>query len=145
MSDLADRIIDQNAAKEEPTRPILFDIKEVGQLDEFGMQICNVDDYLVARLLYLDYHEQVAGGRLYLKNGEVYANKVKIEENKNNLYRLARWRYPIKEHQVQWLWARIKEFLPELDESKLMIAPGVLWNRDTGDIEYRDPNITIGV
>lgn len=145
MSNIADEIIQRGDSNGPSTRPTIFNLKSDGKTDELGIPISDIDDYFVARVLYLDANEPVMGGRLYVKDGKIYAGREEVVENRQNLYKVARWCHPLKDHQVQWLWARIKEFLPELDDSKLIVGPGVLWDRETGELRFEDPDSMVGI
>ncbi len=128
MNNIADQIIAKNDSL--PPRPKIFaDITFDSEVDELGIPTSQIDDYLIARILMLDNSREE---HLYVKNGDVYQGREKIRPTSTNLIRLARWRYPLKTHLVPWLWDRLKEVLPEYSRDKLVVAPGVTWDRANG-------------
>ena len=137
MNSIADQII--NSERPTPQRPKIFsDIKFESEIDELGLPVSAIDDYMIARILYIDDKREY---HLHLRGDDIYLNGEKLEMRASTLIQLARWHYPLKSHLVSWLWERLKEFLPEYSRDKLVVAPGVTWDRAHSELTDEEETI----
>ncbi len=142
MSSIADQIIASNGGQL-PARPKIFsDIQYDSEFDELGLPVSAIDDYMIARILYIDYH-RTDDKHLYVRDDEVYWGGEKMRMNTTSLIKLAKWHYPLKPHLVPWLWERLKECLPEYSRDKISVAPGVTWDRRNAELTDEDERYTI--
>lgn len=138
MSSLADKIL--AGSDFVPTRPKIFsDIKFDSEVDELGIPVSEIDDYLIARILMIDNSKEE---HLYVKDDDVYLSGEKLNPSHAVIIRLAKWRYPLKTHLVPWLWERLKEVLPEYSRDKFVVAPGATWDRRKAELtDEKEMNI----
>ena len=82
-------------------------------------------DYMVARIITRNPH-------IYQeKNGDIYLGMKKITENQANLVQLSNtFNVYAKGARHQLVWNKLREILPVFDDTKLWIAPGVLWDKE---------------
>lgn len=137
MSSIADQIIGNSnefPGYSRPARPRIFeDIKFDADFDELGLPVSAIDDYMIARILRIDYIRK-DGVHLYVKDDDIYMGRDKLKMNSTTLIKLAKWHYPLRPHLVPWLWERLKEVLPEESKDKIIVAPGVTWDRANGEL-----------
>jgi len=118
-NNLADQLIEAN--REE--------VEEERKIDEYGLPLpqkkgiqahCN---YLAARAIYLNKH-------LYTRDhGRTLWNSHEIVQPRTaDIARLARWAEPISKQSAAYIYDKIKELVPYLDESKIAITPNLLWD-----------------
>ena len=139
MSDLEDAILqsqDNQIKREKANSEYIF-------TDELGITITipvkQMDDRQLG--IYLAY-------RVFKKNKDVYLdpedggihqehNPLPIVENKQNLLRLSASSYS-RPGATAYAWEFLRSFVPKLDRSKLVIMPGLLFDKETGEIIETD-------
>ena len=145
MSDLEDAILqsqDNQIKREKANSEYIF-------TDELGITITipvkQMDDRQLG--IYLAY-------RVFKRNKDVYMdpddggihqghNPLPIVEDKQNLLRLSASSYT-RPGATAYAWEFLTSFVPKLDRSKLVIMPGLLFDKETGEIiETDEKELTI--
>ena len=139
MSDLEDAILqsqDNQIKREKANSEYIF-------TDELGITITipvkQMDDRQLG--IYLAY-------RVFKKNKDVYLdpedggihqghNPLPITEDKQNLLRLSASSYT-RPGATAYAWEFLPSCVPKLDRSKLVIMPGLLFDKETGEIIETD-------
>lgn len=139
MSDLEDAILqsqDNQIKREKANSEYIF-------TDELGITITipvkQMDDRQLG--IYLAY-------RVFKRNKDVYLdpddgwihqghNPFPITEDKQNLLRLSASSYT-RPGATAYAWEFLPSFVPKLDRSKLVIMPGLLFDKETGEIIETD-------
>ena len=139
MSDLEDAILqsqDNQIKREKANSEYIF-------TDELGITITipvkQMDDRQLG--IYLAY-------RVFKRNKDVYIdpddggihqghNPLPIVEDKQNLLRLSASSYT-RPGATAYAWEFLLSFVPKLDRSKLVIMPGLLFDKETGEIIETD-------
>ena len=139
MSDLEDAILqsqDNQIKREQAKSEYIF-------TDELGITITipvkQMDDRQLG--IYIAY-------RIFKKNKDVYLdpedggihqghNPLPIVEDKQNLLRLSASSYT-RPGATAYAWEFLQSFVPKLDRSKLVIMPGLLFDKETGEIIETD-------
>lgn len=139
MSDLEEAILqsqDNQIKREKANSEYIF-------TDELGITITipvkQMDDRQLG--IYLAY-------RVFKKNKDVYLdpddggihqghNPLPIAEDKQNLLRLSASSYT-RPGATSYAWEFLPSFVPKLDRSKLVIMPGLLFDKETGEIIETD-------
>ena len=139
MNDLEDAILqsqDNQIKREKANSEYIF-------TDELGITITipvkQMDDRQLG--IYLAY-------RVFKKNKDVYLdpedggihqghNPLPIVEDKQNLLRLSASSYT-RPGATAYAWVFLPSFVPKLDRSKLVIMPGLLFDKETGEIIETD-------
>lgn len=140
---LADRIIEQSFDKEvKQTKPKFFNY-ELPEKDELGMPTANCLDYLIARILYVDYN---LSGRehLHLRDCDdyIWEGNHWVAENDKNLYRLLKWQGKrLDPDQKAMVWARLRECIPTLSEDKMVAKDNLIWDKKNCELYFSDDDI----
>lgn len=146
---LADKIIKHNGlngdnehGKIEPPKFFSYDLPEK---DDLGMPTANCLDYLIARILYVDYK---LSGREHLHlrdDGYIWEGNHWVAENNKNLYRLLMWKgKALTQDQQAMVWARLRECLPTLSNKKMVVRDNLVWDMEKNELYFSDENpITI--
>lgn len=139
MSDIEDAILqsqDNQIKREKAKSEYIF-------TDELGITITipikKMDDRQLG--IYLAY-------RVFKKNKDVYLdpddggihqghNPVPIVEDKQNLLRLSASSYT-RPGATAYAWEFLPYMVPKLDRSKIVIMPGLLFDKETGEIINTD-------
>ena len=103
--------------------------KEESDYDELGLKVQNTSDYIVARILMIHpgiYTDQ--------DRRTLYMGNEAITQNQASLYRLSRYKKPIPANYQQIIWLRLLDLVPVLDKNKIIIAPGLAWDKERGEI-----------
>lgn len=144
--DLADRVIAANQQEEKragDSEPGFFGVS-LPEVDEYGLPTVDSVDYFVARMIKIDQYSD--DGHLHLRDdGRIWKGYQWVSENRENLYRLAEWRYPIKVWQKEAIWKRLREVLPTLSKDKYVVSDDLIWNRKEARLERvrNKPNTVI--
>lgn len=123
---LADKVIEANEYHEEPEGPKLDDIGFPLPKPDTEKAWCN---YLTARILYLN-------PRMYLHEGILWLEDWPIPETAASYYKLAKYPSKIKDHQVNYVWTKLKEVVPVLDTDVIAILPDMTFNMRTGEVKH---------
>lgn len=73
--------------------------------------------------------------KLYTNKGVLYNSHAIIRSTSLEIAKLANMAEPILSTQAAWVYRRLEDTVPHLDESKIEISPGVLWDYNTLEIE----------
>ena len=142
MSDLAEKIIEQQAKerggleKDDPPKKPEFFKQSLPEKDDLGIPTANCLEYVIARILYIDYH---FGNKehLHLRNDDsrIWEGDHWVAENSKNLYRLLRWKgQPISRDRIEMVWTSLRDYIPTLDESKLVVKNNLMFDRVSGEM-----------
>lgn len=69
---------------------------------------------------------------------KVYNRHDVVEPNPKDILMLANLADMITTAQAIWVYNRLKETVPRLDKTRLVIAPGLAWNIKTSELEELD-------
>jgi len=138
---LADMIIDGNSQKtvEKAKAPEFFNY-DLPKNDDLGIPTANCLDYLIARILYIDYN---LSGRehLHLRESDdyIWEGNHWIAENNKNLYRILMWKgKALSKDQQAMIWARLRECLPTLSEKKMVVRDNLVWDKEKRELYFSD-------
>lgn len=112
--------------------------------DELGLPTADTVDYLVARAIYrnaLAKEKDDRIGLLHKRDGVIFLGKSPIAETADNAYRLVLPRKSIRKYEVSIFWERLREVLPEESKKKIIVSEHLLWNIETGELEYYKENL----
>jgi len=143
MSNLADQILENKGLVEsgivggEHTK---FFKNDPPKRDDLGMPTANSLDYMIARILYIDYN---LSGRehLHLRDDDerIWEGNHWISEKRESLYRILKWKgAPLNQEQQAMIWARLRECLPTLSEDKMVIKDNLVWDKKKGELYFED-------
>lgn len=142
VDSLADKIIErqkyEDDNKEEHLRFDFFNY-ELPEKDEYGMPTANSLEYVIARIIYIDYH--ISGKeRLHLReDGRIWEGDHWIAENDKTLYRITKWKYkPFTSEQKARIWARLVECLPTLSYDKIVVKDNLIWDWKNNNLYFSD-------
>lgn len=144
MESLADKIIERQKYEEDSKeKELRFDFfnYELPEKDEYGMPTANSLEYVIARIIYIDYN--ISGKeRLHLRgDGRIWEGDHWIAENDKTLYRITKWKYkPFTSEQKARIWARLIECLPTLSYDKLVVKDNLIWDWKNNDLYFSDDN-----
>lgn len=146
---LADKIIAKQAAESDkiPNQQskIRFFNYDLPEKDDLGIPTANCVDYVVARILYIDYN--ISGReRLHLReDNRIWEGDHWLAENQKNLYKITMWPYKtFTSNECHRIWARLRECLPTLSYDKMVIKDNLVWDAKNNDVYFSDePPLTI--
>lgn len=75
---------------------------------------------------------------IYTHDGVLYEGHEVLAQNDSNLYRLSKAKRTIKAFVKPQVWKRVAELAPILNTDKIIVAPGLVWNFKTGELERTD-------
>lgn len=134
-NDLADQLI---AANEEKIDKIVV------KRDEYGIPLPQMEtaeahcNYLVARCIYLNQHLHTR------HNGkDLYNSHDIVRPTVADISRLAKWVRPLKIQEVNYIYDKIKELVPYLDETKIAITPNLLWDIEKQELIETKEDINV--
>lgn len=144
---LADKVIAQQKTEENRKKQILppfFDY-ELPERDELGMPTANCLDYVVARILYIDYNLSGRERLHFREDGRIWEGDHWISEDDKTLYRITRWGFePFTQVQKIKIWNRLKECLPTLSYDKFVVKDNLVWDAKNNDLYFaKDKPLTI--
>ena len=116
-------------SKKEKVKLKSVEFKGESEYDELGLKVQNTSDYIVARILKLHPGLYTDDDRRIL-----YQGNNGILQNQANLYRLSRYKKSIPSNFQQIVWLRLLDLVPVLDKNKIIIAPGLAWDKERGEI-----------
>lgn len=133
-NNLADQLIEANKQEERAK------IKR----DEYGIPLPQVKtaearcNYLAARSIYLNKH-------LYTRNNgkDLYNSHDLVRPTVTDIAHLAKWVRPLTRQEVNYIYGKIKELVPYLDESKIAITPNLLWDIENQKLIKTDEEINV--
>ena len=124
---LADKVIEANDHENKVNAgPELDDIGFPLPIPDTEKAWCN---YLTARLMYLN-------PRIYLHEGILWLDDTPIPETATSYYRLAKYPKKIKDHEVHYVWAKMKEVVPTLNTDIVAVLPDMTFNMRTGEVKH---------
>lgn len=83
---------------------------------------------------------------LYYDTAEMklYNRHDEIEPKINDILLLANLASMITTAQAIWVYNKLKETVPRLDKSKLVVAPGLIWDFETAELILDDNYYSVG-
>lgn len=143
MDNLADKLIAQRESQEEKKKDVTVTYKffnyELPEKDEFGMPTANSIEYVIARIIYIDYN--VSGkDRLHLReDGRIWEGDHWVSENDRNLYKITQWAFkPFTSDQKHRIWVRLRECLPKLSYDKMVVRDNLVWDMKNNELYFSD-------
>lgn len=141
---IADEIIEANDSGRKHI-PEFFNYA-LPERDDLGMPTANCLDYLIARIIYIDYN-LTGPEHLHLREYDdmIWEGDHWVAENGANLYRLLKWKgKALSPDQQAMVWSRLREVLPTLSDKKIVIKDNLVYDKETGEMYYEDePPLTI--
>ena len=127
MADLADQVIQANKQEQN------------SNIDELGIGIADTMDYVVARILYINTLERKKDPRAPMlhtrKNRtELWKGNLHLECGKDTIYELSHIYRRLKDYEIAEIWATLLRFVPELDDSRIIISDGLYWDTETCEL-----------
>lgn len=143
---LADDIIRSNNTHDTSKGKPTFFTYDLPARDDLGMPTANCLDYLIARIFYVDY--QLSGREhLHLRREDdrIWEGDHWVAENNRNLYRLLKWQgKALTNDQQAMVWARLRECLPTLSDTKMVVKDNLVFDKEKGELYFEDePPLTI--
>lgn len=143
MDNLADKLIAQRESQEEKKKDVTVTYKffnyELPEKDEFGMPTANSIEYVIARIIYIDYN--ISGkDRLHLReDGRIWEGDHWVSENDRNLYKITQWAFkPFTPDQKHRIWVRLRECLPKLSYDKMVVKDNLVWDMKNNELYFSD-------
>lgn len=145
---LADKLIAmQNEESECKAPQVKYDFLkyDLPEKDDLGMPTANSVEYIVARILYIDYNVSGAEHLHLREDGRIWEGDHWLAENEKNLYKITRWPYkPFTDSQKYRIWARLRECLPTLSYDKMVIKDNLVWDSKNNEVYFSDePLLTV--
>jgi hypothetical protein len=76
---------------------------------------------------------------------KLYNRHDEIEPTTKDILMLANLADMITPAQAIWVYNKLKETVPRLDKTRLVVAPGLAWNMETSELEdIYDDYYTVG-
>lgn len=127
---LADQVIEANKEQERGY-----------ELDELGLGIANVPDYVVARILYrntLDMDQDPTAGLIHTRRHktQLWKGNRELRRDKKTIYKLAKLNRTLKDYELDAIWDSLLKNTPELDESKIVVSGHAYWDIEKGELCY---------
>lgn len=147
MSSLADKVIQANE-REKNFKQEKDESPQGYYTDDLGMWVekdIRQHASMFARYVYVRC--RMINPHLYYDNVEMvlYNRHKTITPTTRDIVDLANLADMITMSQAVWVYNKLKETVPRLDKSKIMIAPGFMWNIETARIEKMEKNyFTVG-
>lgn len=143
MDSLADKIIANNDKNEKKAKDLAatytFFNYDLPEKDEFGMPTANSIEYVIARIIYIDYN--ISGkDRLHLReDGRIWEGDHWLSENDRNLYKITQWAFkPFTSDQKHRIWVRLRECLPSLSYEKMVVKDNLVWDMKNNELYFSD-------
>ena len=131
MGSLADKVIEANERENNSSNDTA---PEGYYTDDLGMWVerdIRKDAALFARYVYVRCRK--LNPHLYYDNVELtlYDHHKKIEPTIRDIVDLANLADTIRPAQAIWVYNKLKETVPRLDRSRILVAPGLAWDFET--------------
>ncbi len=134
MDDLAEQLIKANEAEK----------KIETEKDELGLPLPQKKtpeakyNYLAARALFINKH-------IYTRNNktELWNEHEKIKPKRSDISKLARWYGPLPPEGVVYVYEKLKQVAPYLDETKIAITPTMLWDIENQELIETDEPVNV--
>ena len=79
-----------------------------------------------------------------MRYGRLYCGHHLLECNKQEALELADSpKVRLNSGQTAWIFNRLKELAPEIDETKILVAEGVYWDMDKAELVNLDESIKL--
>ena len=75
---------------------------------------------------------------------KLYNRHDEIEPKVTDIVKLANLADMITQAQAIWVYNRLKDAVPRLDRSKLVVAPGLIWDFETSELILDDNYYSVG-
>ena len=133
MINLAEAIIKQNERKggsPSGNYPDGYHLDDMGYLveDNLDADKARYAEYLLFRILRKH-------NNIYMRYGQLYCGHRLLDGTVQEVLELAD--SPVahaRAGQVAWIFNRLREVAPQIDESKIVVAPGVYWDMDKAEL-----------
>lgn len=132
-NDLASQLIEANKREEEKV-----------QIDELGIPLPRKKTneahyaYLTARALFLNKHLYTRDNKTQLWNSHD-----KIRPIEEDIVRLTKCYERIPKQGIIYIYDRLRELVPYLDESKIAITPTLLWDIEKQELVETEEEINV--
>ena len=136
---LADDIIKNQNGGGRTEKPKFFNYN-LPKRDDLGMPTANCLDYVIARILYVNYNLS-SREHLHLRDYDdnIWEGDHWIAENGKNLYRLLKWQgKALSKDQQDMVWARLRECLPTLSDKKIVVKDNLVWDKEKCELYFED-------
>lgn len=145
MSDLADRVIRANEVKE---KRIDDSAPEGYYTDDLGMWVENDIRRSADRFAkYLFVRCRMCNKHLYYDTDSltVFNRHKEIRPTVRDIVELTNLPDMITPAQAIWVYNRLRETVPRLDKSRVVVAPGLAWDFKRGElVEVKGKYYTVG-
>lgn len=104
--------------------------------DELGLYIVDNADYIAARMIKRNWDKYREGkeGLLHKRKDGIYIGDEHIDCTLDNIYRLSAINRPVRGYERPQVWEILKQHIPELDESKIIIDDYSYWDIEKGEL-----------
>ena len=141
INSLAERVIASQEKEHVKTPEVDFFNYDLPERDDLGMPTANSVEYVVARILYINYNITDQHIIHLREDGRVWEGEQWLAENSQNLYRITKWNYkPFNDGQKQMIWRRLREILPSLSYDKIAIKDNLIWDWKNNKLYFADEN-----
>ena len=129
MIDLADAII-----KQQERRPT-SDAPEGYRLDDMGYWVeVDIDSDKARYAEYLLFRILRKHNNIYMRYGRLYCGHRSLEGTTQEVLELADSPVAhVRAGQAAWIFNRLRELAPQIDENKILVAPDMFWDMKEGD------------
>lgn len=130
MSSIADAVIQQQNRRPSSDTPDGYHQDDMGYLveDNLEQNKARYAEYLLFRILRKHNNIYMRYGRLYCGHRLLEGTIQEVLELADSPTARAR------AGQAAWIFNRLRELAPEIDETKIIIAPGIYWDTDKAEI-----------
>ena len=140
---LAEQLIDKQMESEKPqvvkTKFFNYDLPE---RDDLGIPTANSIEYLIARILYVDYHFGNIEHLHLREDGRIWEGDHWVSEDNKNMYRLLRWQgRPLSKDQIDMVWNRLRECIPTLSDDKIVVKDNLIYDKESGELYFSDETV----
>lgn len=130
MINLADAIIRQNERSPSGNTPEGYYQDDMGYLVELNLaeNKARYAEYLLFRILRRHPNLYMRYGRLYCGHRLLSGSTQEVLELADSPDARCR------AGQAAWIFNRLRELAPEIDETKILVAPGLYWDTDKAEL-----------
>lgn len=140
---LAEQLIDKQLESEKPqvVKTKFFNY-ELPERDELGIPTANSIEYLIARIVYVDYHFGNIEHLHLREDGRIWEGDHWVSEDNKNMYRLLRWQgKPLSKDQIDMVWNRLRECIPTLSDDKIVVKDNLIYDKESGELYFSDETV----
>ena len=130
MSSIADAVIQQQNRRPTSDTPDGYYRDDMGYLVE-----TNLDQNKARYAEYLLFRILRKHNNIYMRYGRLYCGHRLLEGTIQEVLELADSPTAhARAGQAAWIFNRLRELAPEIDETKIIIGPGIYWDMDKAEI-----------